>query len=50
MSDMRDILRRKRERDKTAYQRGFEEGGFAGAMSIALVFLLIVLVVIPLLD
>lgn len=46
---MKDILRRKRERDKTAYQRGFEDGGFAGAGGVALIFLLIVFVLIPLL-
>lgn len=48
MSDMKDILRRKRERDKSAYQKGFEEGGFAGAMGVALVLLFVVFVIIPL--
>ena len=47
MSDMKDILRRKRERDKSAYQKGFEEGGFAGAAGIILVFCVLVFLVIP---
>ena len=48
MSDLKDIMRRKRERDKTAYQRGFEDGGYVGAMSIALILLFVVFVIIPL--
>jgi len=42
---MKDIWRRKRERDKLAYQKGFEEGGFAGAGAMILIFALIVLFV-----
>lgn len=48
MSDMKDIMRRKRERDKNAYRKGFEEGGFAGASAIVLIFLFIYFVIIPL--
>jgi hypothetical protein len=48
MSDMKDMLRRKRERDKSAYEKGFEEGGFAGAASVAGIFLFVVYVLIPL--
>jgi hypothetical protein len=48
MIDMKDIMRRKRERDKNAYRKGFEEGGFAGASSIVLIFLLIYWFIVPL--
>jgi len=48
MSDMKDILRRKRERDLNAYQLGFENGLTSGAMAVALILLFVVFVVIPL--
>lgn len=47
MSDLREILRRKKVRDKTAYQRGFEEGGFAGMAAATLIFGFIVFVLVP---
>jgi energy-converting hydrogenase Eha subunit G len=47
MSDLKDILRRKEARDKTAYQRGFEEGGFAGMGAAILIFGFIVFFVVP---
>jgi hypothetical protein len=50
MSDAKDILRRKRERDKNAYRKGFEDGGFAGAFALTLIFLFISFFVVPLIQ
>lgn len=44
---MKEIMRRKRERDKNAYHRGFEDGGFAGMAAAILIFSFIVFVLIP---
>jgi hypothetical protein len=50
MSDLKRITRIKRDLDKSAYRKGYEDGGFAGAAAVALIFAFVVFVVIPLLP
>lgn len=44
---MKDIMRRKRTRDKTAYQKGFENGITSGLAAGILIFSFIAFVLIP---
>jgi hypothetical protein len=48
MKDTKRLTQLKMDYDRNAYRKGFEEGGFAGAFSITLIFLFVVFVIVPL--